>query len=94
MKEEGIHICLDSNGGLWNEHVEKLLKLTDLVLLDIKEFNLPHHQKLTGRSNEQTLHTAAWLEEYLLKGIKENTPEQIEQAANLFKKYFKTVQIN
>ena len=127
------------------------MKLTDLVLLDIKEFNLPHHQKLTGRSNEQTLHTAAWLEEhkrpfwlryvlvpgysdfeediramgqqlgsyqmiqkveilpyhtlgvhkyeamkqeYLLKGIKENTPEQIEQAANLFKKYFKTVQIN
>ena len=151
LKEEGIHICLDSNGGLWNEHVEKLLKLTDLVLLDIKEFNLSHHQKLTGRSNEQTLHTAAWLEEhkrpfwlryvlvpgysdfeediramgqqlgsyqmiqkveilpyhtlgvhkyeamkqeYLLKGIKENTPEQIERAANLFKEYFKTVQIN
>ena len=36
----------------------------------------------------------AMKQEYLLKGIKENTPEQIEQAANLFKKYFKTVQIN
>ena len=59
LKEEGINICLDSNGGVWNEHVEELLKLTDLVLLDIKEFNQVHHRKLTGRSNEQTLHIPA-----------------------------------
>ena len=38
------------------------MELTDLVLLDIKEFNPEHHQSLTGRSNEQTLKTAAWLE--------------------------------
>ena len=151
LKEEGINICLDSNGGVWNEHVEELLKLTDLVLLDIKEFNQVHHRTLTGRSNEQTLRTAAWLEEnerpfwlryvlvprysdfeddiralgrqlgnyrmiqkveilpyhtlgvhkyeamgqtYQLKGIKENTPEQTEHAAGLFKEYFKTVQVN
>ncbi len=151
LKEENIHICLDSNGGLWNEQVEELLKLTDLVLLDIKEFNPVHHQKLTGRSNEQTLRTAEWMEEnhlpfwlryvlvpgysdfetdirglgeqlgkyrmiqkveilpyhtlgvhkydamgqdYLLKWVKENTPEQLEQAAKLFKEYFKTVQVN
>lgn len=62
LKEEGIHICLDSNGGIWNEHVEELLKLTDLVLLDIKEFNPECHRKLTGRDNHQTLCTAAWLE--------------------------------
>ena len=62
LKEAGIHICLDTNGGLWNNDVEELLELTDLVLLDIKEFNPEHHQSLTGRSNEQTLKTAAWLE--------------------------------
>ena len=39
LKEKGIHVCLDSNGGIWNEEVEELFKLTDLVLLDIKEFN-------------------------------------------------------
>lgn len=151
LKEEGIHICLDSNGGLWNADVEELLNLTDLVLLDIKEFNLMHHQALTGRSNEQTLKTAAWLEangkpfwlryvlvpgysdfqedirrmgealgsyqmiqrveilpyhtlgvhkyeamkqEYQLKGIKENTPEQIEKAEAIFKEYFPAVQVN
>ena len=151
LKEEGIHICLDSNGGLWNAEVEELLNLTDLVLLDIKEFSPVRHQALTGRSNEQTLKTAAWLEangkpfwlryvlvpgysdfeedirsmgetlgsyqmiqrveilpyhtlgvhkyeamkqEYQLKGIKENTPEQIEKAEKLFKEYFPTVQVN
>ena len=24
LKEKGIHVCLDSNGGLWNEDVEEL----------------------------------------------------------------------
>ena len=151
LKEEGIHICLDSNGGLWNADVEELLNLTDLVLLDMKEFNPVRHQALTGRSNEQTLKTAAWLEangkpywlryvlvpgysdfeedirhmgevlgsyqmiqrveilpyhtlgvhkyeamkqEYQLKGIKENTPEQIQKAEAIFKEYFPAVQVN
>lgn len=62
LKEEGIHICLDSNGSLWNEAVEELLQLVDLVLLDVKQFNPDRHRNLTGRSNEQTLRTAAWLE--------------------------------
>lgn len=64
LKANGIHTCLDSNGGIWNEKVEELFELTDLVLLDIKEFNSERHRTLTGRSNEQTLHTAAWLEEH------------------------------
>ena len=64
LKAQGIHICLDSNGGVWNKHVEELLGLTDLVLLDVKQFNPERHQQLTGRSNTQTLRTAAWLEEH------------------------------
>ena len=34
------------------------------MLLDIKQFNPERHRTLTGRSNEQTLRTAAWLEEH------------------------------
>lgn len=64
LKAQGIHICLDSNGGVWNKHVETLLGLTDLVLLDVKQINPERHRLLTGRSNEQTLRTAAWLEEH------------------------------
>ena len=62
LKEEGIHICVDSNGAIWNNDVEELWKLTDLVMLDIKEFNNDRHQYITGRSNEQPLKTAAWFE--------------------------------
>ena len=63
LKEAGIHICVDTNGSIWNEDVKTLLTLADLVLLDVKEFNNDRHRKLTARSNEQTLKTAAWLEE-------------------------------
>lgn len=63
LKEAGIHICVDTNGGIWNEDVKELLSLADLVLLDIKEFNDTRHKILTERSNAQTLKTAAWLEE-------------------------------
>lgn len=63
LKANGIHICPDTNGGIRNEKVEELLSLTDLVLLDLKEFNPERHKKLTGCSNTKTLHTAAWLEE-------------------------------
>ena len=62
LKKEGIHICLDTNGSIWNEDVKELLTLTDLVLLDVKEFNDIRHRRLTGHSNAQTLETAAWLE--------------------------------
>lgn len=63
LKEAGIHVCIDSNGGVWNPAVEELLGLVDLVLLDVKQADPERHRALTGRSNEQTLRTAAWLEQ-------------------------------
>ena len=63
LKEDGIHICLDTNGGVWNPYVEELLSLTDLVLLDVKQMDPQKHERLTGRSNGQTLKTAQWLED-------------------------------
>ena len=142
---------MDTNGSIWNEWVEELFSLVDLVLLDVKEHNPVQHQLLTERSNEQTLRTAEWLEEhkkpfwmryvlvpgysdrvediralgehfggfemierveilpyhtlgvhkyeamgqpYKLEGVKENTPEQLEQARALFEEYFRTVFVN
>jgi pyruvate formate lyase activating enzyme len=63
LKEEGINICVDTNGGIWNSSVEELLGMTDLVLLDCKQINPSRHEELTGRSNAQTLKTAQWLED-------------------------------
>lgn len=62
LKAQGIHTCIDTNGTVWNEHVEKLFGIADLLLLDVKEMNPERHRHITGRSNEQTLRTAEWLE--------------------------------
>ena len=62
LKEVGIHICVDTNGSIWNEDVKELLTIADLILLDVKQFNAERHKLLTERSNEQTLRTAEWLE--------------------------------
>lgn len=62
LKEAGIHICLDTNGSIHTPEVEELWQLTDLVLLDIKQFNPSAHLDLTGRQNHATLATAAYLE--------------------------------
>lgn len=64
LREEGIHICLDTNGSIHNPDVEELWSLTDLVLLDVKEFNPANHRLLTGHDNSHTLATAKWLEEH------------------------------
>lgn len=63
LKEQGINVCIDTNGSIWNKDVEELLGLVDLVLLDVKQFNPERHKILTERSNEQTLRTAKWLED-------------------------------
>jgi len=63
LKEESIHICVDTNGSILTDDVKALLLLTDLVLLDIKEFNPERHRALTKRDNQETIRTARWLEE-------------------------------
>ena len=78
LKEKGIHVCIDSNGGIWNEEVEELFKLTDLVLLDIKHINDEEHRKLTLHSNKNILdcarylseiHKPVWIRHVLIPGI-------------------------
>lgn len=151
LKEAGFHICIDSNGTVWNEHVEALFRTVDLVLLDVKEIDSERHETITSRSNARTLETAAWLEreghpfwlryvlvpglsndddhlhrlgrhfadykqiervellpyhtlgvhkyeamglDYKLKGVKENTPEQLDHAAAILRTYFPQLVVN
>ena len=62
LREAGVHVCIDSNGGVWIPAVEELLGLVDLVLLDVKQADPERHRALTGSENAQTLRTAARLE--------------------------------
>ena len=70
LKAKGVHTCVDTSGITFNpnsqESVEKhkkLLAVTDLFLLDIKHIDDEACQKLTGKSNANTLAFAKFLSE-------------------------------
>ena len=48
LKNEGIHIAIDTSGCVFNETVKKVLDLCDLVLLDYKYTNETDYLKYTG----------------------------------------------
>ncbi len=64
-KAAGIHTCLDTSGICFDpQHPEKcnaLLKVTDLVMLDIKHIDDASHRRLTGHSNQRILAFAEYL---------------------------------
>ncbi len=69
LKEEGIHTCLDTSGVTFSKQkqvfdkIEKLISLTDLVLLDIKHIDNAEHQKLTAKPNDNILDFARYLKD-------------------------------
>lgn len=64
-KQKNIHTTLDTSGILFTPDnttdIDRLLKYTDLILLDIKHINDEEHQKLTGHSNKNILEFAKYL---------------------------------
>lgn len=68
-KQEGVHTCIDSSGipfnpsdRVWMEKLDRLLAMTDLVMLDIKHIDPRLHRQLTGCSNENILRFAHYLD--------------------------------
>ena len=49
-RTDGINCALDTSGCIYNDSVERLLSLTDLVLLDYKYTNDTDYKKYTGMS--------------------------------------------
>jgi len=83
-KEKGVHTTLDTSGSIYGEEpatvekFEKLMEVTDLVMLDIKEMDEEKHKKLTGRSNKNILAMAdkmnemgkeMWIRHVLVPGL-------------------------
>lgn len=67
-KEKGIHTCLDTSGityhpsqSAYNEKLDRLMELTDLVMLDIKHIDPEAHKALTGHDNSRILAFARYL---------------------------------
>ncbi|MBC7268966.1 MAG: pyruvate formate lyase-activating protein [Streptomyces sp.] len=61
-KEAGLHTALDTSGFLGARASDALLADTDLVLLDIKSFDVDTYRKLTGGELAPTLSFAARLD--------------------------------
>lgn len=63
-KELNIHTAIETCGACSWDHLEKLLKYTDLILYDIKIMNEHEHIKWTGVSNRQILNNVKKLLDY------------------------------
>ncbi|MGW3652576.1 pyruvate formate-lyase-activating protein [Streptomyces sp. NPDC000878] len=61
-KEAGLHTALDTSGFLGARATDELLADTDLVLLDIKSFDIGTYRKLTGGRLAPTLSFATRLD--------------------------------
>ena len=69
-KAKDIHTCIDSSGIAFNpdssqfmEKLDRLMSLTDLVMLDIKHIDPEKHKELTAHPNKRILEFAAYLNE-------------------------------
>lgn len=69
-KKHNINTCIDTSGQPFINNKEylakldKLLEVTDLFLLDIKEMNNVKHKWLTSKSNENILEFAKYLSDH------------------------------
>ncbi|MFE9775294.1 pyruvate formate-lyase-activating protein [Streptomyces sp. NPDC005931] len=61
-KEAGLHTALDTSGALGIRATEEILADTDLVLLDIKSFDVATYRRLTGGDLTPTLNFATRLD--------------------------------
>ena len=66
-KEKGVHTTLDTCGNPFTREepffskFEKLMEVTDLVMLDIKHMDEEQHVRLTGQKNDNILDMAKYL---------------------------------
>lgn len=70
LHKDGIHTCMDTAGILFQpdnrkvmEKIEKLMDVTDLVMLDIKHIDDEKHKTLTSHSNGPILNFARYLDQ-------------------------------
>ncbi len=86
-KELGINTCIDTAGepfteeGEWFEKFEKLMAVTDILLVDIKHIDEEEHIKLTGKTGKNIvemfryldkINKPIWIRHVLVPGITDN----------------------
>lgn len=92
-REQGISVAIDTSGFIWNEHVARALEYTDLVLLDIKNYDPNVYRMITGGALSPTLKLLdylrekdikTWIRYVLVPGLTDNTDSIRQLAGFLF----------
>lgn len=95
LKENGLHIALDTSGVILDEHVRKLLKYIDLVLLDVKFTTESEYRNLANGSLNsilsflEYLHSngiPTWIRHVVVPGLND-TEEDAERLKELISPY-------
>lgn len=66
-KAEGISVAIDTSGFIYNEKIREILEYTDIVLLDIKNYDPTVYETVTGVSLAPTLDFLEYLREKNIK---------------------------
>lgn len=66
-KAHKVSVTIDTSGFIWNDDVKGLLEYTDLVLLDIKNYDSLVYKTVTGVSLTPTLKLLEYLKEMNIK---------------------------
>ncbi|MBQ3554309.1 MAG: pyruvate formate lyase-activating protein [Clostridia bacterium] len=94
-KEDRIHTALDTSGAIVTEQTESLLKLTDLVICDIKHTDQDAFLDLTSYPMDsllsflelcKRLNKRLWIRQVIVPGITDNQ-ENILKLKDMAKKY-------
>ena len=94
-KSDNLHTALDTSGYILTDSVKEVLKLTDLVMLDIKSIDEEQHKELTGASLAPILrfldylasqNKKVWVRHVVIPGITYND-ELLHRMAMLIKEH-------
>lgn len=81
LKKDNVSIAIDTSGFIWNDNIEELLEYTDIVLLDIKNYDQDVYKRITGVALEPTLmlldylkhkNITTWIRYVLVPGLTDN----------------------
>jgi pyruvate formate lyase activating enzyme len=94
-KMNDISTALDTSGFIFNDKVKEVLEYTDIVLLDIKNYDSAVYKTITGVALDNTLtfldyirekNIKTWVRYVLVPGLTDNI-ESITKLANHLKEY-------
>lgn len=87
LKNEGIHIAIDTSGCILNDIVKKVIDLCDLVLLDYKYTNETDYLKYTGMDIKKAdtfleylnrINKPVWIRQVVIPSINDNRDSLIK----------------